>query len=77
MYRHHPQTLKVHELIAEGAIGRLHLVRGGFTFNLARPDDIRLKPELGGGSIWDVGCYPISYARAVIAAEPIEVSAGR
>lgn len=73
MYRHHPQTLKVHELIAEGAIGRLHLVRGGFTFNLARPDDIRLKPELGGGSIWDVGCYPISYARAVIAAEPIEV----
>ncbi len=73
MYRHHPQTLKVQELIADGAIGRLHLVRGGFTFNLTRPGDIRLKPELGGGSIWDVGCYPISYARAVVGAEPIEV----
>ena len=63
MYRHHPQTLKVVELIDEGAIGRLQLIRGGFTFMLDRPDDIRLKPELGGGSIWDVGCYPISYAR--------------
>lgn len=73
MYRHHPQTLKVQELVAEGAIGRLHLVRGSFTFNLARPNDIRLRPELGGGSIWDVGCYPISYARAVVGAEPVEV----
>jgi D-xylose 1-dehydrogenase (NADP+, D-xylono-1,5-lactone-forming) len=65
MYRHHPQTLKVVELINEGAIGRLQLVRGGFTFMLDRPEDIRLKPEMGGGSIWDVGCYPISYARTV------------
>lgn len=63
MYRHHPQTLKVVELIKEGAIGRLQIVRGGFTFMLERPGDIRFKPELGGGSIWDVGCYPISYAR--------------
>ncbi len=63
MYRHHPQTLRVVELIREGAIGRLQLIRGGFTFMLDRPGDIRRKPELGGGSIWDVGCYPISYAR--------------
>jgi predicted dehydrogenase len=63
MYRHHPQTLKVIELINEGAIGSLRIVRGGFTFMLERPGDIRLRPELGGGSIWDVGCYPISYAR--------------
>ncbi len=63
MYRHHPQTLRVVELIHEGAIGRLQLIRGGFTFMIERPEDIRLQPELGGGSIWDVGCYPISYAR--------------
>ncbi len=63
MYRHHPQTLKVVELIKEGAIGKLQLVRGGFTFIIERPGDIRLKPEMGGGSIWDIGCYPISYAR--------------
>ncbi len=65
MYRHHPQTLKVCELIETGTIGRLRLIRGGFTYPLGRTGDVRLKPELGGGSIWDVGCYPISFARAV------------
>jgi predicted dehydrogenase len=63
MYRHHPQTLKVLDLIRTGAIGQFQFVRGGFTFFLNRPNNIRLKPEMGGGSIWDVGCYPISYAR--------------
>lgn len=72
MYRHHPQTLKVQELIANGAIGRLQLVRGGFTFNLTRPGDVRLNPALGGGSIWDVGCYPISFARTAAGAAPVE-----
>lgn len=73
MYRHHPQTLKVKELIDGGAIGRLRLVRGGFTYNLTREGDVRLDPALVGGSIWDVGCYPISFARAVVGAAPIEV----
>ncbi len=72
MYRHHPQTLKVQELIAGGAIGRLRLVRGGFTFPLTRPGDVRLDPALGGGSLWDVGCYPISFARTAIGAAPAE-----
>ena len=73
MYRHHPQTLKVKELVDGGAIGRLRMVRGSFSFNLSREGDVRLDPALGGGSIWDVGCYPISYARFIIGAEPIEV----
>ena len=73
MYRHHPQTLKVKQLVESGAIGKLRLVRGSFTFNIAREDDIRLNKELTGGSIWDVGCYPISYARYIIGAEPVEV----
>ena len=72
MYRHHPQTLKVKELVESGAIGKLRLVRGSFTFNLTRQGDVRLVPALGGGSIWDVGCYPISYARFVAGAEPVE-----
>jgi len=46
--------------------------RGSFTFNLTREADVRLVPALGGGSIWDVGCYPISYARFVVGAEPVE-----
>lgn len=73
MYRHHPQTIKVQELIADGAIGRLRLVSGGFTFPLTRPKDVRLNPALSGGSLWDVGCYPISFARTAIGAAPTEV----
>ncbi len=73
MYRHHPQTLKVKALVDTGAIGALQLIRGAFTFNLNRPGDVRLEPALGGGSIWDVGCYPISFARLLAGAEPVEV----
>lgn len=73
MYRHHPQTLKVQELVRSGSLGTLKLIRGSFSFLLSREGDVRLKPEWGGGSIWDVGCYPISYARTVVGEEPLEV----
>ena len=73
MYRHHPQTILVKEMVANGAIGDLQAMRGIFTFNLARPEDVRLDPALGGGSIWDVGCYPISFARYIAGGEPEEV----
>jgi len=73
MYRHHPQTLKVQELVKSGSLGDLKLIRGSFSFVLARGGDVRLDPELGGGSIWDVGCYPISYARSVVGGAPLEV----
>jgi predicted dehydrogenase len=74
MYRHHPQTEKVMDLVRSGAIGALRLVRGSFTFTLSRPEDVRLDPTLGGGSLWDVGCYPVSWARLVAGAEPDEVA---
>jgi len=73
MYLHHPQTRRVKEYVESGKLGRLQLIRGGFTFNLKREGDVRFKPELGGGSIWDVGCYPISYARLLAGSEPEEV----
>ncbi len=73
MYRHHPQTLKVKELVDDGKLGKLQMVKGSFTFVLKREGDIRLDKALVGGSIWDLGCYPISYARMVIGAEPLEV----
>jgi len=72
MYRHHPQTLKVKELLDSGAIGQVRHINGAFTFDLTRAGDVRLQPQLGGGSIWDVGCYPISYARAMMGVEPVE-----
>jgi xylose dehydrogenase (NAD/NADP) len=73
MYRTHTQTLKVEEMVKDGELGRIRLVRGSFTFLMTEPDDYRWKPELGGGSLWDVGCYPLSYARAVLGSEPKEV----
>jgi len=72
MYRHHAQTLKVKELVASGALGEVRLVRGSFTFDLSRPGDVRLEPAQGGGCLWDVGCYPVSFARFVLGAEPVE-----
>jgi predicted dehydrogenase len=73
MYRHHKQTLEVQELVKNGSLGTLKLVRGSFSFLLSDQGDIRLNPTLGGGSIWDIGCYPISYARTVIGENPLEV----
>ncbi len=74
MYKHHPQTLKALDLLKNKPIGDLLTIKGVFTFDLTpRPDDIRWVPEYGGGSIWDVGCYPISFTRLIAQAEPIEV----
>jgi xylose dehydrogenase (NAD/NADP) len=72
MYRHHPQTFMVKKMIEQGAIGTLQLIRGSFCYTNTRPDNPRLDPHLGGGSLWDVGCYPIGYARYITGQEPIE-----
>ncbi len=73
MYRHHAQTLKVKEIVDSGELGKIQLIKGAFTFTLDREDNYRWMTEMGGGSIWDVGCYPISYARTIVGAEPVEV----
>jgi predicted dehydrogenase len=72
MYRHHPQTHAVRAMVADGAIGEPRLVRGGFSFSLTRPGNVRLDPDLGGGALWDLGCYPVSHARYVLGREPVE-----
>jgi predicted dehydrogenase len=73
MYRHHPQTLKVQDIVKDGSLGALKLIRGSFSYVLTRAGDVRLDPAMGGGSIWDVGCYPISYTRTVAGETPLEV----
>ncbi|HZY41661.1 MAG TPA: Gfo/Idh/MocA family oxidoreductase [Anaerolineae bacterium] len=73
MYKHHPQTLKVLDLLAQRAIGDLIAIKGAFTFMLDRAGDVRWAPDWGGGSIWDVGCYPISFACLIAQAAPVEV----
>ncbi|HBY92596.1 MAG TPA: gfo/Idh/MocA family oxidoreductase, partial [Chloroflexi bacterium] len=73
MYRHHPQTLKAQAIVNSGALGKLQFIRGAFTFTLNREGNFRLQKEMGGGSLWDVGCYPVNFARTLVGAEPLEV----
>ena len=73
MYRHHVQTIQVKEIVDSGILGKLQLIKGAFTFKLTRQGNYRQIKEMGGGSVWDVGCYPISYARTIVGEEPVEV----
>jgi D-xylose 1-dehydrogenase (NADP+, D-xylono-1,5-lactone-forming) len=77
MWRHHPQTTTLARLVAEGAIGQLRMIRAAFSFQLAAvhgADDARLRPELCGGSLMDVGCYCLNALR-LLAGEPERVYA--
>jgi xylose dehydrogenase (NAD/NADP) len=69
MWRHHPQTTKLVELVEGSAVGDVLLVRSSFSFLLTRAGDVRLAPELDGGALLDVGCYCVSAAR-LLAGEP-------
>ena len=75
MYRHHPQTAKIVELVNGGKLGRIQFVRGSFSFVLDRPNNFRSNAAQGGGALWDIGCYPLSFTRTVLSAEPLEVFA--
>jgi xylose dehydrogenase (NAD/NADP) len=73
MYRHNPQTARLKELVAEGAIGELRLVRSAFSYSLYDADNIRLRTDVEGGALMDVGCYCVSGSR-LLAGEPESVS---
>jgi predicted dehydrogenase len=69
MYRCHPQTAKVVELVTGGALGRVGLVQATFSFRTDfNPANRWWNRELGGGGILDVGCYPVSFARLIAGA---------
>jgi predicted dehydrogenase len=73
MYRHHPQTRRLVELVEGGAIGTLQLIRSAFSFTITNPDaNVRTQPTLDGGSLMDVGCYCVSGSR-LLAGEPERV----
>jgi xylose dehydrogenase (NAD/NADP) len=73
MYRHHPLTDATIAIARSGRLGRIRGYKGAFTFPLIRQGDVRLDPALGGGSLWDVGCYPLSYANLLADAAPLDV----
>ncbi|HZT17675.1 MAG TPA: Gfo/Idh/MocA family oxidoreductase [Gaiellaceae bacterium] len=72
MYRHNPQTARIVELVDEGAIGDLRLVRSTFGYGLYDDTNIRLRSDVEGGALMDVGCYNVSASR-LLAGEPERV----
>lgn len=70
MWRLHSQHVRARHCIEKGEIGPLRLVRGSFSFSMPRTPNVRLASDLAGGSIMDVGCYPISAARYYFGEEP-------
>jgi xylose dehydrogenase (NAD/NADP) len=74
MWRYHPQTKTLAQLVQDGAIGELRLISASFTWPCDAPGDIRFDPTLDGGALLDVGCYCVSAAR-LLAGEPDAVQA--
>jgi predicted dehydrogenase len=72
MWRHNPQTARLRQLVDEGAIGELRLVRSAFSYGLYDDENIRLRTDVEGGALMDVGCYNVSGSR-FLAGEPERV----
>ena len=69
---YHQQTARIASMVQGGDVGDVRLIRGWFGFTLPSSSDLRLDPALGGGSLWDLGCYPIGLARAVLQQTPLD-----
>lgn len=76
MYRHHPQTKMVGEFIRDGKLGQVVFIKGHFSFLMNnREGNVRLLPEYGGGALWDLGVYPLSFSQFIHGRMPVSVSA--
>jgi len=80
MYRFHPRSRLLKQMVAEGRLGTLKLIRAAFCYRMEPPvlaaaTNFRLQPEKGGGALMDVGCYGVSAARWFFGQEPIAVQA--
>jgi predicted dehydrogenase len=70
MYRHNPQTKQLVELVKQGTIGELRVIRSAFSYGLYDVDNIRLRTDVEGGALMDVGCYCVSGSR-LLGGEPV------
>ncbi|RCX20204.1 putative dehydrogenase [Anaerobacterium chartisolvens] len=74
MYRYSTRTQKVKELLGSGVIGEVRHISSTFGIPLQDDKDVRFDPRLGGGALYDVGCYPVNFAGMVTGDAPISVS---
>jgi D-xylose 1-dehydrogenase (NADP+, D-xylono-1,5-lactone-forming) len=75
MYRFHPRFEKLQELLDAGAVGTLTFVHAAHTFDAGDGDNIRWYSGLGGGALFDTGCYCVNMSRMVTGQEPADMSA--
>ncbi len=73
MVRHHPQWRRARELVRAGRIGELRVVQGSYGYMNRDPRNVRNQAAIGGGGLYDIGCYPIAGARFLFEAEPVRV----
>ncbi|MDQ3497525.1 MAG: Gfo/Idh/MocA family oxidoreductase, partial [Actinomycetota bacterium] len=75
MYRLHPQTVRLAQLLREGVVGEVRQAVAEFGHRLDDPEDVRGVGSLGGGSLGDVGCYCVSGLRLAFSVEPRQATA--
>ncbi len=75
MYRFHPQTVHVKEMIDSGAVGQVTAMQSTFTFPITSEGNIRMSKALAGGSLMDVGCYCVNVMRLMTGEEPETIEA--
>ena len=75
MVRFHPQWIRVRELVRAGELGEVRSIQTWFSYFNRQPDNIRNKADIGGGALYDIGCYAIATARYLFEAEPQRVVA--
>lgn len=75
MVRQHPQWIRVRELVRAGTIGDVRLVATTVGYDNRDPNNIRNMADIGGGALYDIGCYAVVFGRYIFAAEPVRASA--
>ena len=75
MVRFHPQWLRAREIVQSGALGEVRSIQTAFCYFNTNPDNVRNKADIGGGGLYDIGCYAIATARFIFGAEPLRATA--
>jgi xylose dehydrogenase (NAD/NADP) len=75
MYRFTNKTKKINEILDSGSLGDIKAIHSAYRFFLNRPNTIKMKVELGGGSLYDVGCYPVNFVGMITGKQPVEMKA--
>ena len=75
MFKSCPQWIDARDRVRRGAVGSLRMIQACFSYDNRDPDNIRNRADVGGGGMWDIGCYPVAVSRYLFEAEPIRVAA--